>query len=135
MVQMFANYKGEKHCEVIHGPSKSKIGTDAPKDNNGKGELFSPTDLLGAALGTCMLTTMAIMGEKEGLQIKGSHCTVEKEMIANPRRIGKLIVQLHLPSATEIADRSKLESWAKNCPVTKSLHPELEIPIQFFYDV
>ena len=132
---MTVKYEGEKHCEVVHGPSNSKIGTDAPKDNNGKGALFSPTDLMGAALGSCILTTMAILGEKEGIDVQGSHCTVGKEMVADPRRIGTLEVHLHLPKRASAEQRTKLEGWAKNCPVSKSLHPDLKIPIQFKYDV
>lgn len=132
---MSVKYEGDKHCEVVHGPSNSKIGTDAPKDNNGKGQLFSPTDLMGAALGSCILTTMAILGEKEGLEIRGSHCTVGKEMSANPRRISKLLVELHLPNSISTEDRVKLENWAKNCPVTKSLHPDTTVSMIFRYDV
>ena len=100
MVKMSAIYQGEKHCDATHEPSNSHISTDAPKDNNGKGEAFSPTDLVGIATGTCMLTTMAIHCEKEGVSIKGSRVTVEKEMAANPRRIAKLNIVIHLPRST-----------------------------------
>jgi uncharacterized OsmC-like protein len=135
MVKMTALYEGEKHCEITHGPSQSKIGTDAPKDNNGKGELFSPTDLVGAAMGSCILTTMAIMAEKDGVNLKGSYTTIAKEMIPNPRRIGKLPIQIFLPKNIETDYRKKLENAAMTCPVKKSLHPDVEVPIEFYYSV
>lgn len=135
MVKMTAVYEGEKHCEITHGPSNSTIGTDAPRDNNGKGELFSPTDLVGAATGSCMLTVMAITAEKDGVNIKGSRVTVEKEMHANPRRIAKLNVVLHLPQSVPHDYRKKLETIAHNCPVRLSLHPDMQIPVVFHYDI
>jgi uncharacterized OsmC-like protein len=135
MVKITGIYEGEKHCELVHGPSSSKIGTDAPKDNNGKGELFSPTDLVAAALGSCMLTVMAIASEKEGVPLKGSHVTVEKEMTTGPRRIAKLTVQLHLPKAIDASYRSTLENIANTCPVKMSLSKKMEIPVQFHYTV
>lgn len=135
MVKVTATYEGEKHCEIIHGPSQSKIGTDAPKDNNGKGELFSPTDLIAAATGSCMLTVMSILAEKDGVDIKGSYTTVEKEMLSNPRRIGKLTVNLYLSKSIPADYRQKLENSALACPVKKSLHPELELPVQFHYSL
>lgn len=135
MVRMSALYEGEKHCEISHGPSGSKIGTDAPKDNNGRGELFSPTDLVGAATGSCMLTVMAIAAEKDGIDLKGSRVSVEKEMHASPRRIAKLNVALHLPQSVPHDYRKKLETVAMNCPVKLSLHPDLHIPVLFHYDI
>jgi putative redox protein len=135
MVKVTATYEGEKHCEIIHDPSQSKIATDAPKDNNGKGELFSPTDLIAASTGSCILTTMAIMAEKDGVDIKGSYATVIKEMIANPRRIGKLTVNIYLPKNIDPAYRQKLENAGASCPVKKSLHPDLEMPLQFHYTI
>lgn len=133
MVKVTAKYEGEKHCEIEHGPSQSVIATDAPKDNNGRGELFSPTDLVAAATGSCILTVMAIMAEKDGVELKGSYTTVEKEMIPNPRRIGKLTVNVFMPKNIESAYRQKLENTAMTCPVKKSLNPEMELPIQFHY--
>jgi len=135
MVQITAKYEGEKHCEILHGPSQSKIGSDAPKDNNGKGELFSPTDLVAAALGSCLLTVMAIMADKDGIELKGSYTSVEKEMVPNPRRIGKLTVHVYMPQSIDEAYRKKLETAAITCPVKKSLHPDLEIPLQFHYTI
>lgn len=133
MVQVTAIYEGEKHCELTHGPSQSRIATDAPKDNNGKGELFSPTDLVAAAMGSCMLTVMAIGAEKDGVVLKGSHAQIEKEMTAAPRRIAKLTVNLYLPKNIEAAYRKKLEDSALGCPVKRSLHPDVELPVLFHY--
>lgn len=135
MVKMSAVYQGEKHCEAIHEPSSSHIVTDAPKDNNGRGEAFSPTDLMGVSLGTCILTTMAIHCEKENISIKGARVNVEKEMSANPRRVAKLSVVLHLPQNIPQDYRKKLEGFAMNCPVKLSLHPDVQLPVIFHYDI
>ncbi|HWU45031.1 MAG TPA: OsmC family protein [Bdellovibrio sp.] len=133
MVKMSTVYQGEKHCESTHGPSQAHLVTDAPKDNNGKGEAFSPTDLVGVALGTCMLTTMAIHCEKDGVSIKGAEATIEKEMVSNPRRIAKLTIVINLPKNIPTDYRPKLESFALNCPVKISLHPDLQLPVSFKY--
>ena len=134
MVKMSITYVGQKHCELTHGPSGSKIETDAPKDNQGLGEKFSPTDLVGAALGSCILTTMAINAEKEGLSIVGAKCQVGKEMITQPRKIGTLSVSITLPAKLKPEDRVKMEKIAASCPVTQSLHPDLKIPMSFIYE-
>ncbi|MEN0059665.1 MAG: OsmC family protein [Bdellovibrio sp.] len=135
MVKMTAVYQGEKHCEITHGPSKSQIATDAPKDNNGRGALFSPTDLVGAATGSCMLTVMAIAAEKDGVDLKGSQVSVEKEMHPSPRRISQLNVILRLPQHIPVDYRKKLEHIAHTCPVKLSLHPDIQMPVQFHYDI
>lgn len=134
MVLMTTEYQGEKHCESSH-PSQAKIQTDAPKDNNGKGEAFSPTDLLGAATVSCMLTVLGINADKEGIELKGSHGSVTKEMASNPRRISKLTLNLHLPKVLNEETRTRFEHIALNCPVKLSLHPEMQIPVSFHYDV
>ena len=133
MVKMVAVYQGEKHCSLVHEPSGSEIETDAPRDNQGKGERFSPTDLVGAALGSCILTTVAIVAERDGLSIQGARAEVEKEMIAQPRRIGSLKIKLTLPANLTESQRRKLEETAHHCPVHKSLHPEVGVPITFVY--
>lgn len=135
MVKITATYEGEKHCELVHGPSNSRIGTDAPKDNNGKGELFSPTDLVAAATASCMLTVMAIAADKDGVELKGSKATVEKEMTTNPRRISKLTVHLYLPASIESEYRKKLETIADTCPVKMSLNKEMQVPVEFHYEL
>jgi putative redox protein len=131
MVEMSGIYQGEKHCELTHGPSGSKISTDAPKDNAGRGEAFSPTDLLGAALGSCILTTMAIVAERDGKDFKAANFKVTKEMNPNPRRIQRLALTLNLPASFDPEYRKKLEHIAQTCPVQRSLHPEMEMPMTF----
>ena len=131
MVEMTGVYQGGKHCEMTHGPSGSKIQTDAPKDNAGRGEAFSPTDLLGVALGSCVLTTMAIVAERDGKDFKNANFKVTKEMASNPRRIQRLTLTLNLPAVTEPEYRKKLEHVAETCPVHRSLNPEMEIPMTF----
>jgi putative redox protein len=135
MVEMFVSYTGEKHCELKHGPSGSSIETDAPKDNFGRGERFSPTDLLGASLASCILTTMAIMAEKDGgqLDIRGTSARVIKEMNLNPRRVARLPIEVTMPRGISSQDRKRLEAAAEACPVKRSLHPDIEAPIRFIY--
>ncbi len=133
MVLSTATYDGEKHCHIIHHTSQSQIETDAPKDNHGMGARFSPTDLLGAALGSCILTTMAIHFEKDGLALKGALAQVTKEMAANPRRITRLTVRIEFPKGIQAELRPKIELIAHSCPVHKSLHSTIEVPIEFVY--
>jgi putative redox protein len=136
MVEMSAVYVGSLHCDIQHGPSKKKIETDAPKDNNGRGEAFSPTDLVGAALGSCILTTIAISAEREGIDIVGSKITVKKEMITAPhRRIGRFIVDLQMPKSLDENHRRKYEHIAETCPVSRSLHPDLKLELKFDYNI
>lgn len=135
MVRMNVVYQGEKHCELMHEPSGSKIETDAPKDNNGRGEAFSPTDLCSVSLASCMLTVMAIAAEKEGLSLKGATAAVSKEMRADPRRIGRIGVDVRLPASLTPDRRSRLETIAQNCPVKLSLNPEIELAVSFRYDL
>lgn len=135
MVKMSGNYQGHKHSEIKHGPSGATLETDAPKDNNGKGEAFSPTDLVGAAMGSCMMTVMAITAEKDGVELKGARFEVEKEMGVNPRRIVKLNVVLHMPQSVPHDYRKKLEQIALTCPVKQSVHPDMQVPVLFHYDI
>ena len=134
MVKSRAIYQGQKHCELIHEPSGSKLETDAPKDNQGKGERFSPTDLVGAALTSCTLTTMAIVGERDGLKLEGMHAEVEKIMSSNPRRIESLNLKITMPEHLSADQREKMENTAKNCPVALSLSGEMNIPMTFIYE-
>jgi putative redox protein len=133
MVEIKAVYMGEKHCELTHGPSGTKIQTDAPRDNQGRGESFSPTDLVGAALVSCILTTMAIMAERDGIDMRGASGRVTKEMNPSPRRIARLPVEVTMPKSLSADDRKRLEAAAHSCPVHRSLAPELEAPITFIY--
>lgn len=135
MVKMSGAYLGEKHCKIEHEPSKTILDTDAPKDNQGRGESFSPTDLVAAALGTCILTTIALTAEREGYSITNSKMSVVKEMSANPRRISNLKTIIELPGTIPSEYRSKLETLAYNCPVKLSLHPDMNIAIEFRYTI
>lgn len=131
MVEATGVYQGEKRCLAVHGPSKAEISTDAPKDNNGRGEAFSPTDLVGVALATCILTTMAIVAERDGVSVQGSTFRVTKEMNPNPRKIDALSVYLKLPANIPVDYRKKLEHIAMTCPVHRSLHPDVKMPVVF----
>lgn len=135
MVKMSLVYQGEKHCELVHEPSGSRIQTDAPKDNHGRGEAFSPTDLCSVSLGSCMLTVMAIEAEKEGLVLNGARASVTKEMTPAPRRIGRLGVEVHLPSKLTPEWRKKLEEIGAGCPVKRSLHPDIVVDVKYHYDI
>jgi uncharacterized OsmC-like protein len=133
MVKINALYNGQKHCELFHVPSRSKIETDAPKDNQGKGERFSPTDLMAAALASCVLTTMAIVAERDSITLDGSRAEVQKVMTPAPRRIESLEMHLTLPAKLTFEQRAKLEEVARNCPVYRSLHPDILLPMTFMY--
>lgn len=133
MVEMFAVYTGEKHCELRHSPSGSALETDAPRDNQGRGERFSPTDLMGAALASCVLTTMAIHGERDGIILKGASARVHKEMQANPRKIARLPLEITMPKGLAPDQRARLEELARTCPVARSLAADIELPMKFVY--
>ncbi len=132
---MTGHYTGQKHCTALHESSGTILETDAPKDNQGRGEKFSPTDLMGISLGTCILTTLAIVAEADNVSIVGSKFSVVKIMAANPRRIESLKIVLDVPASIPEAYRSKIEITANNCPVKKSLHPELLAPIEIRYSL
>lgn len=135
MVKVDVEYTGNLHCDATHGPSKSKIATDAPTDNNGKGESFSPTDLVATALGTCMSTIMGMKADELGLNLKGMTVEVKKEMSKDgPRRIVGLPSEVHIPLAPDSPHREELEQAALNCPVHKSLPPEIKRPTKFFWE-
>jgi putative redox protein len=132
MVTTTIAYQGDLHCEATHSPSGGVIATDAPLDNQGKGEAFSPTDLVGAALGSCMLTVMGIFARNHGIEMTGASASVEKEMATSgTRRIARLTVVIAMPSGIGAEDRKRLENAAYTCPVHKSLHPDIDMPIIF----
>lgn len=134
MVRIDIEYKGDLRCQAEHEPSRQLLVTDAPKDNMGRGEAFSPTDLVATALGTCIATTMAIVARRDSLELAGFRVSVEKEMVSQPtRRIGALKVRLHMPSGLTDVQRRKLEAAAHACPVHKSLHPETRVETEFLY--
>ena len=134
MVKISMVYQGDLRCKLTHGPSGDEILTDAPVDNQGKGEAFSPTDLAAAALGSCMLTVMGIAARKNNIKLEGAAAEVEKEMVTTPvRKIGKIQVKIKMPAGINPAQRLLLEEAAHNCPVHKSLHPDVVVPLEFFY--
>jgi putative redox protein len=122
-------YKGNLRCECTHLQSGTIIETDAPTDNRGKGERFSPTDTVCVALATCAITTMAMKADDMGIKLEGTSLAVTKHMLAEPRRIGKIDVILTFPATLQLTDKDRtiLERVGHNCPVMKSLHPELEV--------
>jgi len=134
MVQTTITYSGDLECDAQHEPSGSTLRTDAPKDNNGKGESFSPTDLVATALGSCMLTIMGIAARQLGVDMTGAVATIEKEMVADPhRRIGRLAVRITMPKGIDKSAQTSLERAALTCPVHKSLHPDTKIPVEFVW--
>lgn len=126
-------YKNSLRTESEHIASGEKIITDAPVDNNGKGEAFSPTDLVATALGSCMITIMAIVAEKNGLDISGTSASVKKVMSTNPRMISDVIIEIKMNKRISEKDRNRLEKAALACPVYKSLHPDMNKEINFIY--
>lgn len=134
MVTIHAEYQGDLHCKAVHDPSHAELSTDAPVDNHGRGESFSPTDLVATALGTCMLTVMGILARTLAIDIAGTTATVEKEMTsAAPRRIQGLRVSIRVPHALSAEDQQKLERAANTCPVYKSLNPDIHVPVEFVW--
>ena len=126
-------YKGDLRCECTHLQSGILIETDAPTDNRGKGERFSPTDTLCVALATCIVTTIALKANDMNINLAGTKIDVTKHMIADPRRIGKIDIVLHFDSILHLEEKDKtiLKRVGDNCPVAKSLHPDLEIDITY----
>lgn len=129
---MKLKYLGDFRMEAEHGPSGDKILTDLPVDNGGKGRNFSPTDLVGTALASCMTTTMALVGSRHGIDLKGMTVDVTKEMTNQPtRRIGKLTVTIAVADSVPADKQKLLENAAHSCPVHKSLHPDVVVDLQF----
>ncbi len=131
-------YDGKLFCTLKHGPSGAVIETEAPRDNGGQGTKFSPTDLVGAALGSCILTIMGLAAQRQNLDLAGTQVHVEKEMATQPvRRIGglKTVVRVPAQKAAGISaeDRRRIEAAARQCPVHRSLHPEIHAPIEFVW--
>lgn len=132
MVEIHIAYQGELRCAATHMPSGTVMVTDAPLDNHGKGESFSPTDLVATALGTCMMTIMGIAAEKMGLDLRGTTVVVNKSMVAKPtRRVGELAVVITVPRLLDEAQKQALTHAAMTCPVYESLHPDIATPVEF----
>ena len=131
MVEVTIEYEGGLHTRARHGPSAAELETDAPSDNHGKGERFSPTDLVAAALGSCMLTVMGILAERHGWALAGAKAVARKGMAEDPlRRVGRLEVELSFPPGLPQEARQPLLRAAETCPVRQSLHPELVVDLQ-----
>lgn len=131
MATVETTYVGDLRTENIHVQSGTKILTDAPTDNQGKGEAFSPTDLLAVALGTCMLTTIAIKTRNDGINIDDAKCSVTKVMSSNPRRVAEIQIKLNFPKRYTEKEQKLLEEIALTCPVYLSLHPDLKKTVDF----
>jgi putative redox protein len=134
MVRIESVYLGELRCEATHGPSGVKLLTDAPVDNQGRGEYFSPTDLVATALGTCMVTIMGLYADQHDIELEGTRISVEKHMtVERPRRIARLDVVLTMPAGLDEKARAALRACADGCPVRRSLHPEIQLDVRFDY--
>ena len=126
-------YKGDLRTESTHLQSGKTIITDAPVDNQGKGKAFSPTDLVATALASCMLTIMGIVAKRDGIMIEGTTAEVEKIMVSNPRRIGEIKLKINFPHPILDKDQVKLKRAAQTCPVSGSLHNDLNEIVEFIY--
>ena len=133
-IEIKGEYEGDLRVKLTHGPSGSVIETDAPTDNQGKGQKFSPTDLLVAALASCMMTIMGIVAKRDGIKLEGTTFRAEKHMSESPRRIGKIVLEFNMPSGLTDEQKKKLEKAAHTCPVHHSLLTEIEKEIKFNYD-
>lgn len=134
MVEIDVTYEGQLRCNAVHGPSKCELSTDAPVDNHGRGESFSPTDLVATALATCVSTIMGIYADRHQIDLIGMTVHVEKYMSAEaPRRISRLPVTINVPVQIDEKHRKALEHAAGHCPVHQSLHPEIDSPLTFVY--
>ena len=131
MARIEASYDGNLRSTATHGPSGNQLITDAPVDNKGKGESFSPTDLLATSMLTCIMTIVAIRADSKGIDVSSMSGSVEKTMAANPRRVAKLEVVVNLPSDMTIEDRSWLITEGCNCPVCVSVSETMEVDVTF----
>jgi putative redox protein len=135
MVKITSTYEGGLRCRAVHGPSGTTLVTDAPVDNHGKGESFSPTDLVATALGACMMTIMGIVAERHGLDLTGMTAETVKEMSSEPpRRIVGLRTRLSVPLPADHPRRAALEQAAHTCPVHGSLRPDIDATIEFVWN-
>lgn len=135
MVEIEMNYEGQLRCVARHQPSGGTISTDAPVDNHGRGESFSPTDLVATALITCMATIMGIAARDRDIDLTRMRMKVKKEMAGDlPRRIGALHVEIFVPVALDHQDRLVLENAAMTCPVHQSIHPHIAVNIEWHWE-
>ena len=129
-------YEGDLRTKATHLQSGTVLETDAPTDNQGKGERFSPTDLVATALGNCMLTIMGIKARDLNIDLKGTSIDITKIMVAEPRRIGEIKVKFHFPPTLKTYEKQRtiIERAAMTCPVFESLHPDLKKTVEFGWD-
>jgi len=129
-------YQGDLRCSATHLQSKTIIETDAPTDNRGKGEKFSPTDLLCVSLGTCIITTIAIKARDLNIDVKSTAIEVTKYMLSDPRRVGQVDVNVKFLTGLSIDEKDKmfLQKIGDNCPVAKSIHPDIKVNILYQWD-
>ncbi len=132
-VEITGTYSGSLKMELGHSPSGASLKTAAPRDNMGDGSSFSPTDLLAASLGSCMVTTMAIVAQREGIPFETAEFVAHKHMRADPRRVDAVPVQIRMPAGLSPEQRARLERAAHECPVHRSLLPEIRKDIEFIY--
>jgi putative redox protein len=127
------SYEGNLRCSAKHLQSGTAIETDAPTDNRGKGERFSPTDLVCTALATCMITTMAMKATDMGIELKGTEIDVQKHMASDPRRIAKIDITLTFPAGFTLTEKDSiiLKRISESCPVIRSLHPDVIVNIEY----
>lgn len=134
MVEIKLTYEGDLHSSAIHTPSGNTLVTDAPLDNNGLGQAFSPTDLLATALGSCMATVIGILAKRKELSVEGMTVVVRKYMSEDqPRRVKRLELDLSLPLPGSHPERKLLESAARGCPVHHSIHPDIEVEMNWIW--
>lgn len=132
MVKMSGTYLGGLRCKLVHEPSGAEILTDAPVDNHGKGEAFSPTDLMSVSLGACMVTIMGIWAQRNGVDLGETRFSIEKEMSSTPpRKVAALKLHIHVPTKLSAETRERLEAAGRACPVHHSLHPDIRLDISF----
>ena len=134
MAKIETIWLGGQRSEATHTQSGTKLLTDAPVDNNGRGEYFSPTDLVATALGSCIITMMDAYAVRHGIDLKGTRLVTEKIMAANPRRIGEIKIELFIPGKIDPKHQKVLINAAHACPVGKSLHPDLNQNIIFHFE-
>ena len=135
MVEIQIDYEGQLRCSSQHMPSGTKIETDAPVDNLGRGESFSPTDLVATALGTCMATIIGITARHKNVEVRGMRVIVKKEISADlPRRIAKLWVEVFMPLNEAHPDKKIFQSAALSCPVQHSIHPEIQVNMTWHWE-
>ena len=131
MVEITATYDGNLRCTATHGPSGATLVTDAPVDNHGKGESFSPTDLLAASMLTCIMTIIAIRADSKSISVAGMTGRIEKIMASSPRRVAKLEIIISLPEKLAIGDRAWLIQEGCDCPICVSVCEQMELDITF----